>query len=103
MWNKYSKMDSINLASSIEGNLEFTKFDADKGNALKGLCDELGINQNEAMAFGDAGNDCGMLKYASYSFAMENGEDICKEIANYAAKSNADDGVGNAIEEYVLK
>jgi hypothetical protein len=102
MWEHFSKMDCINLASSINGNMEMTKFDADKGNALKGLCDTLGIKPEEAMTFGDAGNDCGMLKFAGYSFAMENGEDICKQTANYVTKSNANDGVAVAIEKYAL-
>jgi hypothetical protein len=102
LWQEFSQMSEINLASSIAGNMEMTKFDADKGNALQGLCQQLGISTEEAMAFGDAGTDCLMLKRAGYSFAMENGDDLCKASAKHIAKSNAQDGVAQAIEKYVL-
>lgn len=76
---------------------------ADKGTALKGLCEHLGIGANEVMAFGDAENDCPMLEFAEYSFAMDNGSDICKKSAKFSAPSNAYDGVAQMIEKYGLE
>ncbi|MFR5875930.1 MAG: Cof-type HAD-IIB family hydrolase [Eubacterium sp.] len=103
MWNHFSAMrDKIYLASSLPGNMEMTRAGVDKGAALDGMCKVLGITAAESMAFGDAGNDCPMLRYAKYSFAMENGTDECKAAAKYTTKSNALDGVAFAINKYVL-
>ncbi|MCM1286439.1 MAG: Cof-type HAD-IIB family hydrolase [Acetobacter sp.] len=93
----------LNTATSFKGNLEATVGTTDKGYALKGLCDILGFTADEAMTFGDAGNDCPMLEFAKYSFAMKNATPQCKASAKYSAKSNAEDGVAQAIEEFVLK
>lgn len=90
------------LASALEGVVSATAQGSDKGTALKGLCDILGIDSDEAMTFGDASNDATMLEYAYYSFAMENGDDICKKSARFSAPSNADDGVAQMIEKYAL-
>ncbi len=90
------------LTSALAGVVSATAVGSDKGTALKGLCDITGISSDEAMTFGDASNDSTMLKYAHYSFAMENGDEICKESANFIAPSNANDGVAQMIEKYVL-
>lgn len=90
------------LASALAGVVSATAQGSDKGTALNGLCDILGISSDEAMTFGDASNDATMLEYAYYSFAMENGDEICKNSARFSAPSNADDGVAQMIEKYVL-
>ena len=90
------------LASALAGVVSATAQGSDKGTALKGLCDILGLSSDEAMTFGDASNDATMLEYAYYSFAMENGDEICKKSARFSAPSNADDGVARMIEKYVL-
>lgn len=93
---------SFAVASSFAGNLEATVGTADKGEALKGICNVTGITADECMSFGDAGNDKPMLRFAKYSFAMENGTDECKAAAKHIAKSNAEDGLAAAVEEYAL-
>lgn len=100
--NKLLSM-TLSVASSFKGNLEATAGTANKGEAIKGLCKELGITAEGCMCFGDAGNDKPMLEFARYSFAMENGTDDCKAAAKFIAKSNAQDGLAMAVEEYVLK
>ncbi|MBR3780114.1 MAG: HAD family phosphatase [Clostridia bacterium] len=90
------------LASALAGVVSATAQGSDKGTALGGLCDILGLSSDEAMTFGDASNDATMLEYAYYSFAMENGDEICKKCAHFSAPSNADDGVARMIEKYVL-
>lgn len=90
----------LTITSSLPGEVEATNKNADKGSALKGLCDMLGIEPHEAMSFGDAGNDCSMLLFAGYSFAMENSMEICKKTAKYIAPSNLNDGVAVIVEKY---
>ena len=47
-----------------------------------------GIPADEAMAFGDAGNDISMLTAVRYGFAMANATDECKAAA-YAVAEEA--------------
>lgn len=90
------------LASALAGVVSATAVGSDKGTALSGLCKITGITADEAMAFGDASNDSTMLEYAYYSFAMANGDEICKASARFAAPSNAEDGVAQKVEKYAL-
>ena len=90
------------LASALAGVVSATAKGSDKGTALAGLCKIMNITAEEAMTFGDASNDATMLKYAYYSFAMENGDDVCKAAARFSAPSNAEDGVAQMVEKYAL-
>lgn len=92
----------FSVATSFKGNLEATTIEANKGSAVKGICGVLGITAREAMTFGDAGNDCPMLEFAEYSFAMGNATEECKAAARFVTDTNADDGLAKAVEKYVL-
>ena len=48
------------------------------------------------MAFGDATNDLGMLRWAKWSFAMENAHEPARNAARYKTASNEEDGVAQA-------
>ncbi len=95
-------LDDIDCTSPVMGDIEMTFKGVNKGKALDGICRRLQIDKSEAMAFGDSDNDIDMLQYCEYSFAMENGSEICKNSAKYRALSNAKDGVADAVEKYVL-
>jgi Cof subfamily protein (haloacid dehalogenase superfamily) len=101
LWNELSKNDEICLASSMPVSMEFTAKGVNKGSAINGMCKVLGITADECMAFGDAGNDCEMLKYCKYSFAMANGTDECKKSAKYKTLSNAENGVAAGINRFI--
>ena len=99
----FFETNGLVMTSALASVVSATAKGSDKGTALCGLCDILGITSDEAMSFGDAANDSTMLKYAYYSFAMENGDEVCKASARFDAPSNADDGVAQMIEKYFLK
>ncbi len=61
-----------------------------------------GIAMDEAMAFGDAGNDISMLTAVRYGFAMANATDECKAAAYAVAEENNADGVAKMIRKYCL-
>ena len=54
------------------------------------------------MAIGDEENDLSMLEFAAYKIAMGNANPKVKEIATYISSSNNEDGVGEAIEKFVI-
>lgn len=91
------------FANGEPTNLEMTAPGADKGVALAHLCAHLGIAPEQVMAFGDGDNDLGMLSWAGWSFAMENGSAGAKAAAKHRAPHNSESGVGRMIEQYVLE
>lgn len=105
---KISKTSDVAFASSFpiikgkNGNLEMTDKGATKGFAIKGLADTLGIGKGNIMCFGDGENDCSMLSFADYSFAMANGTNLVKTTAKYMTDTNDNSGVAKAINKYVF-
>ena len=92
----------LHTVSSFSNNIEIMAENASKGNAVKAICDISGCTAENAMTFGDAWNDCSMLEFAEHSFAMENGDEKCKNSAKNICPSNAADGVAQMIEKYIL-
>ena len=88
--------------SKVQNQMEFMKKGVNKGAAVKGMCSVLGISPESVMAFGDAQNDCSMLEFVGWSFAMGNACEECKRTAKYITDTNANDGLAKAVEEYVL-
>lgn len=86
------------VTNSIADNIEITAAHAQKGLALKKLCEEQGLHPDEVMVFGDSLNDLSMMQEFRYSFAMANAADIIKEAANYQTRSNAEHGVAYVLE-----
>ena len=58
--------------------------------------------RDRVMAFGDAGNDLELLAWAGWSFAMANASAEAKKAARYETGSNAEGGVGMAVERWLL-
>lgn len=99
-----SYIPDLVYSAGFVGNMEITAKGADKGKALKWLCERLNINMKNVMAFGDSGNDATMLKEAGYSFALSSGNDLAKAAAKFVTKNgNGDGGVGETIKEYLTK
>lgn len=92
----------IDCTSPVAGDIEMTYKNVDKAYALAGVCERLGIEPAQVMAFGDADNDLKMLSYAGFGAAMGNAADKCKKAAPYVTKRNDEDGVGVFVEKYAL-
>ncbi len=105
---RISKIGKVAFASSFpmneskNGNLEMTANDATKGFAVKGLANALNIGKENIMCFGDGENDCSMLSFADYSFAMANGSDYAKNTAKFTTDTNDNAGVAKAIKKHVF-
>lgn len=62
----------------------------------------FGIRREEVMAFGDGGNDTGMLQYAGIGVAMGNASDEVKKYADYVTSSVDEDGVAHALKHFAI-
>lgn len=86
--------DQIHTFFSAYSYLECCMKEASKGNAVRFLCDYLGIAIDDTVAAGDAANDISMLEAAGVSFGMANGTEDVKQAATYVTKkSNDEDGM----------
>ena len=83
--------------------LEVMPVGADKGQTLKFLVEQLGIERSEVMAIGDGNNDVEMLEYAGIGVAMANGTEAAKNSAKYITDTNENDGVAKVIYKYVFE
>jgi Cof subfamily protein (haloacid dehalogenase superfamily) len=75
---------------------------ASKGDSLSSIADRHGIAREEVMAIGDNHNDLTMLEYAGLGVVMANAEEELKKLGFALTSSNEEDGVGVAIERYIL-
>ena len=64
------------------------------------LQEKLGVSKEETMAFGDGGNDIGMLRHAGIGIAMGNAKDDVKASADYVTTSVDEDGIFKALKHF---
>ena len=74
--------------------------EAKKEQAIMELISLRGIPPEEVVVFGDDIPDLGMFKTFGHSVAMGNSKQALKDAATFITKSNAEDGVAYAIENY---
>lgn len=90
------------IVKSATHFLEILHPHADKGKSLHRLADRLGVARENVMAIGDQQNDLAMVEYAGVGVAMGNAIPAVQASADYVTASNAEDGVAQAIERFVL-
>lgn len=69
---------------------------------IQKILNYFNFNKDEAMAFGDGGNDISMLKYVGTGVAMGNAKDNVKAIADYITDSVQDDGIVSALKHFEI-
>ncbi len=92
-----NSIPQISCVSGGYGNLEFTRNDVSKGNALRILADRLQIPMEATMAIGDTENDLAVIQAAGLGVAMGNATPEVKAAADLITASNEEDGVAKAI------
>ena len=92
----------LNVFLSEPYFMEVTPLGIEKASSLERLLTYLGLTKEELMAVGDGLNDIPMLKYAGLAVAMDNAYDETKEHSDFITKSNNEDGVGYAVDKFIL-
>ncbi|MCC8075901.1 MAG: HAD family hydrolase [Clostridiales bacterium] len=69
----------------------------DKGSAVRKVCAHYGVGVEDAIAFGDSGNDLPMLLAAGVGVAMGNAAPNVKEQADLVCESCQEDGVARQL------
>ena len=94
--------DKYTIVKSAPFFLEFLNKKANKGNALKSLCENINLPIEQSIAVGDEENDQHMIKYAGLGVAMGNARQSIKEISDYITDTNDNHGVAKVIDKFIL-
>lgn len=82
--------------------LEILDQNANKGQALTDLAQELRLKKQETMAIGDEINDLPMFEAAGFGISMGNGGPAVKKAADHITDDNDHSGVGKALHKFIL-
>ena len=91
----------LSAVASGYGAIDILQDGMHKAWGLQKLMVKWQIQSSEIMAFGDSENDIEMLELAGISYAMENGDERVKKLADYLAPANTEAGVLQVIEQYL--
>jgi len=91
--SEVEKIGDIQFCTHRDKFLEISEKGTDKGTALGVICEHLGIDIKETIAFGDGENDILLLEAAGIGIAMGNAEEKLKSHADLIAKTNNENGV----------
>lgn len=101
-WHALEKIPGLCVVSSSATNIEFSHYEAKKGNAVLQLAERLSVKPEEIMTIGNAENDRSMLEVAGFSVAMGNACERIRSCARFVTEDNDHDGVARAIRRYAL-
>jgi Cof subfamily protein (haloacid dehalogenase superfamily) len=89
------------ISKSLPYFLEFASPDVTKATGLKFLADHLGFARERTVAFGDGENDIELVAWAGYGVAVENADELVKEVADFVCPSVDEEGVAQVLEAYL--
>ena len=89
--------------SGLPGSVELTPPGVHKGSGVVHLCERVGVERDDVVAFGDGLNDHEMLTWAGLGVAMGNADAETKRIADEVTASNDDDGVAIVVERLLAE
>ena len=83
--------------------LEYSNLLANKGEAIKYMCEYLNVSIEDTVAAGDEENDIPMIKVAGVGCAMKNATEATKECADYITdRTNNEGGISEIIYKFIL-
>lgn len=69
-----------------------------KATGIRYVCDKLGMDMEQSIAFGDSANDVSMLQCTGTSVAMGGGNPILFDLVDYVTDPVMEDGIANALK-----
>jgi len=82
--------------------LDFTAPKANKGHAVRAICAQVGVSEDQTAVIGDMTNDVAMFEVAGLAIAMGQSSDTVKAQADFVTDANTADGFARAVERFVL-
>jgi Cof subfamily protein (haloacid dehalogenase superfamily) len=91
---------TINISHAFY--LDFTHPQANKGQAVRAVCEILSLDPFQVAVIGDMVNDVSMFQVAGFAIAMGEAPEAVKARADAVTRSNADEGFSNAVDRLIL-
>ena len=91
-------VEGLEWTYSLANNTEVARAGANKGAALRWLCEYLGVDAADVVAFGDGDNDLQMIQAAGDGVAMANAEPKVIAAADHVTASCDEAGVAAYLE-----
>jgi Cof subfamily protein (haloacid dehalogenase superfamily) len=95
--------EELTVVQTASFYLEVIPRRINKGQGIRDICQTLGFETGEVIAFGDAENDIPMLRTAGMGVAMGNASAAVKAAADYVTLSNNEDGIAAALKKLLWK
>lgn len=92
---------AVYMTTSCRQLLEISDRQAGKESALRYLCTQLNLQPAECVAFGNAENDIGMLRFAGLGIAVANGTPACLQAADKICGDNDSDGPERFLNQFI--
>lgn len=92
----------LSVATSKPFFLEVMPKGIDKAASIGVLAQKLGIDQQQIIAVGNAGNDLSMIEYAGLGVWVDNVDPELRDRADFIVASNMNDGVAEVVERFLL-
>ncbi len=89
---------SLSVTQSSPYVVEIMPPGIDKSYGLRMVCEHLGIDREEVVAFGDNKNDISMIGWAGLGVAVANAVDELKDVADIVASGEMSDGVQEVLD-----
>lgn len=93
------KYPELTIVSGAADSIDMQQKGMNKAKGLEYLAQRLGIKPNEMIAFGDSGNDVGMLEYVGHSYVTRYALPEAKRASDQIIGSNNE----SAVQKEILK
>ncbi len=101
-WPEIGVILSRSTLGGVNWFMEVVPTQVSKAQGLAVLGTTYSIRPQEMIAVGDNFNDLDMIEYAGFGVAMGNAPEAVKELADFVAPSNDEEGVAYVIEQFFL-
>lgn len=102
LMDRLSRLPGVYPISTASHNIEIADTRWSKRDGLAWLCERIGIRPEEVLAIGDSDNDYEQIRWAGVGAAVKNASARVREGADVVVGSNEEDGVAQALEQFVL-
>lgn len=92
----------LETSNSSPVNIEINAAGINKAQAIMKVCERMNLSLDNVMAIGDSLNDILMIQKSGLGVAMGNAQEEVKHAADWVTITNQEDGVAEAIKQWVL-
>ncbi len=97
-----SKFPEFEFLSFIPNFYDVFPKGTNKATGISDICQDIGIDMSQVMAFGDAMNDYEMIQGVGLGVAMGNALPAILEVADYVTDNTEQEGIKNALVRFNL-